>query len=105
MAFTIEDFRDLVRILEQKPEWRAELRRLLLTEELLALPERVERGFLELAEQPNAMMKCLAKFRADVDRAVCGVDRRDRTVPSGSESKIRRSHRHAGGAWEGHRVL
>ena len=38
MAFTVRDFRDLVELLEQHPEWRAELRRLVLTEELLALP-------------------------------------------------------------------
>jgi hypothetical protein len=41
MAFTVRDFRDLVELLEQHPEWRAELRRLVLTEELLALPQLV----------------------------------------------------------------
>ncbi len=41
MPFTVEEFRDLVRILEERPEWRAELRRLVLTDELLALPELV----------------------------------------------------------------
>ena len=56
MPFTVEEFRDLVRILEEKPEWRAELRRLVLTEELLSLPEQVaalraetERRFQEMA--------------------------------------------------------
>ena len=38
MAFTVQEFRRLVQILEQHPEWRAELRRLVLTEELLTLP-------------------------------------------------------------------
>lgn len=32
---TIQDFGDLVRLLEEHPEWRAELRRLVLPEELL----------------------------------------------------------------------
>jgi hypothetical protein len=41
MPFTVEEFRDLVRILEEHPEWRAELRRLVLTDELLTLPELV----------------------------------------------------------------
>jgi hypothetical protein len=41
MAFTIEEFRDLLRILEERPEWKAELRRSVLTEELLALPDLV----------------------------------------------------------------
>lgn len=38
---TIKDFHDLIRILEEHPEWRAELRRLLLTEDLLELPNIV----------------------------------------------------------------
>ena len=46
MSFTVEDFRDLLSILEQHPEWRAELRRWMLSEELLALPQVVR----ELAE-------------------------------------------------------
>jgi hypothetical protein len=57
MPFTVEEFRDLVRVLEERPEWRAELRRLVLTDELLSLPEQVaelrtytERRFQELAE-------------------------------------------------------
>jgi len=41
MTFTVRDFRDLVELLEQHPEWRAELRRLVLTEELLALPQLI----------------------------------------------------------------
>src|SRR6058998_1976752 len=36
-----KDFHDVVRLLEEHPEWRAELRRLVLTDELLALPEQV----------------------------------------------------------------
>ncbi|GBC82968.1 hypothetical protein HRbin10_02106 [bacterium HR10] len=41
MAFEVNDYLDLIRLLQEHPEWRAELRRLLLTEELLALPELV----------------------------------------------------------------
>src|ERR671931_1169791 len=41
MAFTVQEFHDLVALLTQHPEWRAELRRLVLTEELLALPQIV----------------------------------------------------------------
>ena len=68
MPFTIEDFRDLVRILEEKPEWRAEMRRLILTDELLALPERVERGFLELTEAAKRHDEQIAEMRAETDR-------------------------------------
>lgn len=51
MSFTVEEFRDLVSILEQQPQWRAELRRLLLTDELLELPNVVR----ELAEGQRAL--------------------------------------------------
>ncbi|HXG15816.1 MAG TPA: hypothetical protein VNK50_06180 [Calidithermus sp.] len=65
MAFTVRDFQDLVRALERRAEWRAELRRLLLTDEVLALPE-VVRGLTdqiaglaaevrELAQQVRAL--------------------------------------------------
>lgn len=41
MAFTVREFHDLVVLLTQHPERRAEIRRLVLTEELLALPQIV----------------------------------------------------------------
>jgi hypothetical protein len=40
MPFTIDDFHDLIRLLEERPEWRQEMRRLVLTDALLALPEQ-----------------------------------------------------------------
>ena len=80
MPFTIEDFRDLVRILEEKPEWRAEMRRLILTDELLALPERVERGFLELTEAAKRHDEQIAEMRAEMDRRFAETDRRFREL-------------------------
>jgi hypothetical protein len=41
MAFTVDDFHDLVRLLEAHPEWKQDLRRIVLSEELLALPGMV----------------------------------------------------------------
>jgi multidrug efflux pump subunit AcrA (membrane-fusion protein) len=41
MAFMAQDYHDLTRLLMEHPEWRAELRRLLLSDELLSLPEIV----------------------------------------------------------------
>jgi len=38
MAFTVKDLTDFKRLLVERPEWRAELRQLVLTDELLALP-------------------------------------------------------------------
>jgi predicted nuclease with TOPRIM domain len=51
MAFSVRDFHDLVRLLETHPEWRAELRRLLLSDELLELPQLVR----ELAAKVDAL--------------------------------------------------
>jgi len=42
MSFTVSDFSDLTRLLEEHPDWRSELRRLLLSDELLALPQAVQ---------------------------------------------------------------
>lgn len=39
---TLHSFDDLLRALREHPEWREQLRRQVLTDELLALPERVE---------------------------------------------------------------
>jgi GGDEF domain-containing protein len=75
MAFTITDFHDLVRLLEQHEEWRKELRRLLLTDELLNLPNAfrelhklVDQRFAELAEAQRRTEEALAAHRAETDR-------------------------------------
>ena len=39
MAFTVRDFHDLIELLEKEPAWRADIRRLVLTEEILSLPQ------------------------------------------------------------------
>jgi hypothetical protein len=41
MSFTVSEFRDLIQLLEQQPSWRAELRRWVLTEDILELPQIV----------------------------------------------------------------
>lgn len=40
--FSVQDFHELVRILQEHPEWRNELRRLVLADELLELPRMVQ---------------------------------------------------------------
>jgi len=64
MPFTVEEFRDLVRVLKERPEWREELRRLVLTDELLALPEQIARlwretdqRFQDLATQVSRLVE------------------------------------------------
>ena len=58
MAFTVQEFHDLVTLLTQHPEWRAELRRLVLTEELLALPQIVH----DLAEAQQRTEQQIAQL-------------------------------------------
>src|SRR5438309_9528553 len=52
----IRDFHDVVRLLEEHPEWRAELRRLILSDELLALPQQMAR----LTEQVSRLTEQIA---------------------------------------------
>jgi len=57
VAFTVNDIQDLLRLLREQPEWLGEVRRVVFTEELLALPRelaesqrRTDERFAELAE-------------------------------------------------------
>ncbi len=96
MSFTVESFRDLVRLLEEHPEWRVELRRLVLSEELLSVPERLDRltqavegaqerlakveaALAELAErqaQTEAALARLAERQAEVETTLAGLTER-----------------------------
>jgi outer membrane murein-binding lipoprotein Lpp len=60
MAFTVSEFRDLIQLLEQHPTWREELRRWVLTEELLALPQMV-RELADFQRQTETRMGQLAQ--------------------------------------------
>jgi hypothetical protein len=97
MPFTVADFGDLVRLLEQQPEWHAELRRLVLTDEVLALPQAVQslteaqRRTEEqlailaqrvdgLAEQMAALARRVDTLTQDVQLMVKGMDSLGRDV-------------------------
>src|SRR5436309_10424052 len=101
MPFTVEDFNDLVRILEEKPEWRAALRRQVLTDELLALPEQVaslraetERRFQELAAQVSELTEAVRTLTDGVgDLKREALEHRYRTKgPAYFGRIIRRAH-------------
>jgi hypothetical protein len=59
MAFTVQDYSDLVQLLAVHPEWQAELRRLLLTEDFLALPGIV-RQLAEAQRRTETRLEALA---------------------------------------------
>jgi hypothetical protein len=121
MAFTVEDLRDLLRLLEERPEWRAEVRRALLTDELLALPElvralgeaqrraeerlsRVEDHLAALAEaqrQSEAQLAALARTQRRTDAR---VDRISRDLAELKGDSLERRYRERAPAYVGRLV-
>ena len=69
MAFTEDDLQDLLRLLERHPEWRGELRRYVLTEELLELPALV-RQLAEAQTRTEQRVGELAEAQARTERRV-----------------------------------
>jgi hypothetical protein len=82
MPFSVEDFHDLVRLLEAHPDWQRELRRLVLTDELLQLPvhmqqvdDRIDRlteairGLAARQERTDERLDALATRVADLAAA------------------------------------
>ncbi len=57
MPFTVSDFEDLVRILQERPEWRERLRTLILPEEILTLPQLVRENTGALRELRQTVME------------------------------------------------
>jgi hypothetical protein len=68
----IRDFRDIIMILETHPDWRAELRRVLLTEELLNLPYQVTQLAGQIRELVDAQRHTDAQL-AILTRIVQGL--------------------------------
>jgi hypothetical protein len=75
MAFTVEEFRDLVRILEEHPEWRAELRRLVLTDDILTLPELV-RALVEAQRHTEEQVAALVEAQRHTEERVTTLEER-----------------------------
>jgi len=73
MAFTVEDLTDLIAILEQRPEWRERLRQILLTKELLELPQLVERiakavdRLVQEAEENRRWRQQVGEWRKEIE--------------------------------------
>ena len=86
MPFTVEDFQDLVQLLDERPQWRSELRRLVLSDEYLALPEQLAEFRREVAEQIAELRrdmeqrfleveKQIADLRRDMEQRFCEVEK------------------------------
>jgi outer membrane murein-binding lipoprotein Lpp len=87
MPFTVRDFQDLVRALERRAEWRAELRRLLLTDELLALPE-VVRGLADQIAALTVQVRELAAGHASLVAEVRELAGQVRELAAGQASLV-----------------
>lgn len=70
MAFTIEDFRDLIGLLGQHPEWRTELRRWVLSDDLFALPQTMH----ELAEAQRRTEERVGQLAVRMDELTQRMD-------------------------------
>ncbi len=60
----VADFQDLLKLLRDRPDWREELRRLLLTDDLLGLP----RALQQLADTVQQVLDLQAKTQRQLDR-------------------------------------
>jgi hypothetical protein len=99
MPFTVNEFEDLIRILEAQPEWRARLRALVLTDELLALPEmvrelvaaqqRTEAAVAELVVAQQRTEATVAELAAAQQRTEARVDRLDQVFAQLVEAQQR----------------
>ena len=76
MTFGLEDFQDLIRLLGEHPEWRAELRRHVLTEELLQLPDLVR----QLADAQVRTEHHLERLASRVDDLADGQARTEQRL-------------------------
>ena len=85
MAFTVDDFHALLRLLEQHPEWRADLRRVLLTEELLGLPQAVR----ALADQVARLAEAQARTEARLEQLAEAQARTEARVEQLAEAQAR----------------
>jgi hypothetical protein len=68
MAFTVEDFEDMLRILERNPEWQERMRRAILSRELLELPERLLALVHQLIESDARNSAQIAELTRTVQR-------------------------------------
>lgn len=83
MPFTVDDFHDFIRLIEARPEWRTELRRLVLTDELLAVPEQLaelrahsEQQFIALAaaqQRTEARLTALAEAQQHTESRLASL--------------------------------
>ena len=62
MAFTVSDYSEFIKLLREHPEWREELRREILEDEFLRLPDYVKQNSVDI----RALQAVVAQNSADI---------------------------------------
>ena len=84
MGFTVNDLQDLIRLLEENPQWRAQLRPVILGEEFDRMPGIMR----ELAEAQQRTTDSLAGLTARVDQLVEAQARTDARIEQLVEAQV-----------------
>ncbi|MFN8534712.1 MAG: hypothetical protein U0556_14340 [Dehalococcoidia bacterium] len=77
MAFAFEDFEDLLRILDEHPDWRDQLRRRLLSDEFLHLPyltQKIDDRLSRLEETVQALLDAHARSDVRLSRIEAAIE-------------------------------
>jgi len=75
----LKDFHEVIRLLEEHPEWQAELRRVLLTKDLLTLPEQVAQLTEAVRELVAAQARTDQRLNTLTDQVAALVEAQART--------------------------
>ncbi|MEW6718746.1 MAG: hypothetical protein AB1345_14760 [Chloroflexota bacterium] len=89
MTFTVADFREWINILYKHPEWREELRRMVLTDELLELPNVVR----EIAEAQRELAEAQRRTEQRVEELAEAQRRTEQRVEELAEAQRRTEQR------------
>ena len=67
---TINDISDLIRVLQEHPEWRQALRGIILDEDLTRLPQQVDERFDQVDQRFDQVDTQIQQFKAEVDTQI-----------------------------------
>lgn len=89
MSFSTDDFHTLVRMIEEHPEWRGNLRRLLLSDELLLLPEQFAQFRAQTDLQFRELGAALGRLTEQVQKLTDAQQRSDARLDALTEAQQR----------------
>ena len=73
---TINDISDLIRVLQEHPEWRQALRGIILDEDLTRLPQQVDERFDQVDQRFDQVDTQIQQFKAEVDQRLGQMEQR-----------------------------